>query len=133
MLGHFYRFTVLNSLGQNITATSVVLVKLRRWKWASDGSITWDTEATVLDHTTTDINNATYFDGTSTDNSSNKYVGAVVFFDVTAPASSNGSISLFIKRSTDGGTTYDDDATAMFVTALDFTTSGQKRTHALIG
>jgi len=148
MLPRNYRFTVQNITGQTIAASGIV-VHMRRWKRASDGSITFEaTEATVLDNPTT-LMTATfpdvltplpggggavpllatggYQDGTAQDNSTDKWEGGTIDFRATAPVSSNGSVILFFKRSTDGGTTFDDDAIAIELDRLSFTAAGTKR------
>lgn len=128
MLGHTYRFKVLNDTGQTIVANAVKVYG-RRWKYGSDGSITFEgSEGTLLDNGSTIADNA-YSAGTTQDNSSNKYIGGDFIFEVTAPASSNGDVTLYLEKSTDGGTDFDDDGLGMAVARLNFTTSGTKRRH----
>ena len=146
MLPRNYRFAVQNITGQTIDASGVI-VHMRRWKRSSDGSITFEaTEATVLENpsilaaaTLVEMPSAKpgngaslqlvtggYFDGTAQDNSTDKWEGGTVEFAVTAPASSNGPVTLLFKRSTDG-TDFDDDSMALEIDRLTFTTSGTKR------
>jgi hypothetical protein len=126
MLPHFYKFAVLNACGQTILANGVT-VKMRRWKRSSDGSVAFESaEATVLENTGT-LATSFYLDGTAQDNSADKWEGATVEFAVTAPASASGPVALYVKRSTDGGTDYDDDASALEMERMQFTTSGTKR------
>ena len=147
MLPRNYRFTVQNITGQTIAANGIV-VHMRRWKRASDGSITFEaTEATVLDNPTVlaaatfadiitplpggapvpQLATGGYQDGTAQDNSTDKWEGGTIDFRATAPVSANGSVILFFKRSTDGGTTFDDDAIAIELDRLSFTAAGTKR------
>jgi len=126
MLPHNYRFTVQNACGQTI-AISGAMVKMRRWKRASDGSVSFESsEALVLENTGT-LATATFLDGTVQDNSSLKWEGGTVCFEVTAPASASGPVVLLFKRSCDGGTDFDDDMHAIEVERLYFSTSGSKR------
>jgi hypothetical protein len=125
MLPHNYRFTVQNVTGQTLAALGA-MVKLRRWKRASDGSITFEaSEATVLENTGT-LNTATYLDGAIQDNATLKWEGATVCFEVTAPASSSGPVILYFKRSCDGGTTFDDNTYALEIERFQFTAAGSK-------
>jgi hypothetical protein len=125
MLPRNYKFAAQNACGQTI-AISGVIVHMRRWKRASDGSITFEAgEATVLENTGT-LAHPAYVDGTAQDNSTDKWEGGTVEFVVTAPASAAGPVTLLFKRSTDG-TDFDDDTTALEVDRLTFTTSGTKR------
>ena len=142
MLPRNYRFAVQNVTGQTIAASGVI-VHMRRWKRASDGSITFEaTEATVLDNPSV-LAAATieepsllpapmlatggYFDGTAQDNSSDKWEGATVEFVVTAPSLANGPVILLFKRSTDGGTVFDDDSQALEMERIQFITAATKR------
>ena len=68
-----------------------------------------------------------FFDGTAQDNSTDKWEGASITFVVVAPASANGPVILSFKRSTDGGTTFDDDALAIEMDRISFTAAGTKR------
>lgn len=120
-----YRVKVYNQTGQTISANNIKVFG-RRYKVASDGSITFEaSEATLLDNGS-GLNNNTYLAGPAQDNSSDKWVGGDFTFKVTAPASSNGPVTLFFERSTDSGTTWDDDGLGLPVARLDFTTSGTK-------
>jgi hypothetical protein len=120
-----YRFKVYNQLGQTISAGNVTCKGLR-YKIGSDGAIAYESsEATLLSNAGT-LATATYLAGTSQDNSSDKWVGGDFTFKVIAPASSSGAVTLFLERSSDGGTTWDDDGLGIPVARLDFTTSGTK-------
>ena len=120
-----YRFKVLNALGQTISAGNVT-VKGKRFKIASDGSISYEgSEASLLSNAGT-LATATYLASSAIDNTSDKYVGGDFTFKVVAPASSSGPVTLYFERSTDGGTTWDDDGNGIPVARLDFTTSGTK-------
>ena len=147
MLARNYRFAVQNVTGQTIPASGVI-VHMRRWKRASDGSITFEaTEATVLDNPSVlatasfpvhaqqqprdviapMLATGGYFDGTAQDNSSDKWEGATVEFVAVAPSLANGPVILLFKRSTDGGTNFDDDTQALEMERIQFTAAGTKR------
>jgi hypothetical protein len=102
MLGHTYRFTVNNQCGQTLDS---VTIKSRRWKFASDGSITFDSEVTVYSEASIANSATAWVSDTAIDNSSDKYVGADLEITIDPPASScTGAVSIQIERSTDGGT-----------------------------
>lgn len=125
-LGHAYRFVVENKTGQTLAANAVKVYG-RRWKFATDGALTLEAgEATLMDNGST-IGTGAFASGTTVDNSTDKYLGGDFIFSVTAPASSNGDVVLYLQRSTDGGTRWPDDANyAKRVQILNFTTSGTK-------
>lgn len=109
MLGRNYRFSVNNALGVNVTVT----IQARRWKLASDGSITFDSEAEVFNETGIASSSTAWTEDTAIDNSDDKWFGADLEIVVT-PASAYTSsattvVSVQIQRSTDGGTTWPDD------------------------
>ena len=125
MLPHNYRFTVQNSCGQTLAAMGAML-KMRRWKRASDGSVTFESaEATVFENTGT-LATGAYLDGTIQDNSTTKWEGATACFEVTAPTSASGPVVLLFKRSCDGGTLFDDNTHALELERLYFTAAGSK-------
>lgn len=103
MLGHHWRLRASNTQNQNITVT----VKARYWKFASDGSIEWSTEQTLINAASVSATTGTTASST-VDNSSDKYLGAELTVEMTAASATNGSgsVSLTIERSTDGGTTW---------------------------
>ena len=120
-----YRFKVLNALGQTISAGNIT-VKCIRFNIDSTGAVVYEgSEATVLSNAGT-LATATYLAGTAQDNSTTKWLGGDFTFKVVAPASSSGPVTLFLERSSDGGTTFDDDGLGIPVARLDFTTSGTK-------
>ncbi len=123
-----YRFKIQNALGQTITQDNGITVKARRVKLDSNGALSFESsEATILDNGTTDVTASSYFAGTAQDNSTDKWLGGDFEFTVTAPVSSSGDVRLFLERSTDGGTDWDDDGLGQIVAVLTFTTSGTKR------
>lgn len=113
MLGRNYRFSVNNQCGVNVTVT----IQARRWKFASDGSITFDTtEAEVFNESAIASSTTAWTEDTAIDNSSDKWIGADLEIVVTPAASVTNSattnVTVQIQRSTDGGTTWPDDGRA---------------------
>lgn len=109
MLGRNYRFSVNNQCGVNVTVT----IQARRWKWGTDGSITFDTENEVFNESAIASSTSAWTEDTALDNSTDKWIGASLEVIVT-PASSvtnsaSTNVAIQIQRSTDGGTTWPDD------------------------
>lgn len=125
-LGLTYRVVIQNTTGQTISANNVT-VKQRAWKFGTDGSITFEGSAQTIYSNGSTQATATYVNGTTQDNSTNKWIGATLEFTVTAPASSNGDVVLWLDRSVDGGTTWSDNGLGQVIGILNFTTSGTKR------
>jgi hypothetical protein len=73
------------------------------------------------------LTNVTYLNSAAIDNSVTKLIGATIEFTVSAPASANGDVILYIERSLDDGTTFPDNGLGQVVAVLNFTTSGTKR------
>src|SRR5262245_45894083 len=120
-----YRFTVKNGTGQTIAANAVK-VFARRHKFTSSGALSYEgSEATLMDNGST-IGNGSYASSSGVDNSSDKYTGGAFIFNVTAPASSNVNVDLYLDLSTDGGSAWDDNGLGAFIGSLNFTTSGTK-------
>lgn len=128
MLGQTYRFTILNSTGQTLAANAVT-IKPRRWKYASDGSLTDEASgaADVLAQAAT-LANAAYKNGTAQDNTVNKYIGGFFEISITAPASSAGNITVWRQNSVDGGTTWPTDGLGEPCAQVRFTAAGTKVT-----
>lgn len=103
MLGHTWRLRASNTQNQNITVT----VTARYFKFASDGSLAWSAEQTLINGTSVAATSGTTASST-VDNSTDKYLGAELTLSVTAAAATNGTgtLALTLERSTDGGTTW---------------------------
>lgn len=112
MLGHYYRFSVNNQCGVNVTVT----IQARRWKFASDGSITFGSEAEVFNESGIASSTTAWTEDTAIDNGADKWIGADLEIVVTPASSVTNSattnVTLQIQRSTDGGTTWPDDGRA---------------------
>lgn len=103
MLGHHWRLRASNTQNQAITVT----VKARFWKFASDGSLVWSAEQTLINGTSVSATTGTTASST-VDNSTDKYLGAELTVSMTAASATNGTgaVSYTLERSTDGGTTW---------------------------
>jgi hypothetical protein len=103
MLGHTWRLRASNTQNQAITVT----VKARYFKLASDGTLSWSAEQTLINSTSVSATTGTTASST-VDNSSDKYLGMEITAEFTAASATNGSgaVVLTIERSTDGGTTW---------------------------
>lgn len=103
MLGHTWRLRASNTQNQNITVT----VTARYFKFASDGSLAWSAEQTLINGTSVAATSGTTASAT-VDNSANKYLGAEVTLSCTAATATNGTgtLALTLERSTDGGATW---------------------------
>lgn len=114
MLGHYWRLRATNGQNQNITVT----VKARYWKFASDGSITWSAEQTLINAVSVTASGGTTASST-VDNSTDKYIGMHVIISVTAASATNGTgaVSVTLERSTDAGTTWPSQERGVFVGA----------------
>jgi hypothetical protein len=103
MLGHTFRLRASNTQNQAITVT----LKARYWKFASDGSITWSAEQTLISAVSVSATTGTTASST-VDNSSDKWVGAEFTLSCTAHVTTNsqGTLAVTLERSTDAGTTW---------------------------
>ena len=103
MLGRNFRLRASNTQNQNITVT----VKARYFKFASDGSLSWSAEQTLISAVSVSATTGTTASST-VDNSTDKYLGMEITAEFTAASATNGSgsVALTIERSTDGGTTW---------------------------
>jgi hypothetical protein len=132
-LGPTWRVTILNSTGQTIAANSL-FVYTKRIKFDSANGLVFESgEATILSSGST-LANAAYLTGTTQDNTgaSALWFYAILRFKVTAPASSNGNVALYLEHSTDGGTNWDDNGLGRLIALLNFTTSGTKQRTLVI-
>ena len=117
MLGHTYRYQVYNGTGVSVTVT----VKHRRWKFDADGSIINAAEATPI--SAASVGTLAYSNSATIDNSTDKHLGADILATFAPGASATGTVSLFIQRSTDGGTTWPSDGLGEWVGSHTFAAS----------
>lgn len=132
MLGHWFRLRASNTQNQNITVT----LKARFWKFASDGSITWSTEQTLISAASVSATTGTTA-SSDVDNSTDKWIGAEFTLSCTAAVTTNGTgaVAVTLERSTDGGTTWPTAGQGEFVggytvTAADTTSARLKNLAA---
>jgi Ni/Fe-hydrogenase subunit HybB-like protein len=114
MLGHTFRLRASNTQNQNITVTATA----RYWKFATDGSITWSAEQTLISAVSVAATTGTTA-SSAVDNSSDKWLGMTISAAFTAASATNGtnSVLLTLERSTDGGTTWPTQDRGIFVGA----------------
>lgn len=130
MLGHTWRLRVSNTQNQAITVT----VKARYFKFASDGSLSWTAEQTLINAASVAATTGTTVSATiDNSNSTDKYLGAELTVEMTAALATNGtgSVAVTIERSTDSGTTWPTQdlgqwAGGYTVTATDSTNARRK-------
>lgn len=132
MLGRNYRFRIQNTQNQAITCA----LTARLWKFASDGSITWSSEVTLIASGSVAATTGTTA-SSNYDNSTDKWIGAELTLSTTAAVTTNGTgaVAVTLERSTDGGTTWPTAGQGEFVggytvTAAD-TTSARLKNMAL--
>lgn len=103
MLGHYYRFRIQNTQNQAITCA----LTARLWKFASDGSITWSGEVTLIGSGSVAATTGTAA-SSNYDNSTDKWIGAELTLSTTAAVTTNGTgaVAVTLERSTDAGTTW---------------------------
>lgn len=117
-LGHTFRYQVYNGTGGSVTVT----LKDRRWKFASDGSLSWSAEATPINAVA--VSTASYSNSSSIDNATtDKYLGAELSVLMDVSASVTGAVTVFLQHSTDGGTTWPSDGQGIVVGSYYFNAS----------
>jgi hypothetical protein len=124
-LGRNYRFHVANAVGQTIAAAAITLTA-RRWYYSSTGVQTWEASQASL-YSNASVANGGFDSSSGIDNSAvtpAPFLGAEFIYSVTVPASSSGTVSLYLQRSTDGGTTWPDNGTGTLLWTNAFTATG---------
>lgn len=109
MLGATFRYQVYNGTGVTVTVT----LKDKRWKYGTDGSLTFSSEATPI--SAVGVTTLAYSNSSTVDNTTDKNIGAHItaLFDV--PSSATGSVLVYVQRSTDGGTTWPSDGQGLLL------------------
>lgn len=108
-LGHYFRYQVYNGTGGTVTVT----IDERRWKYASDGSLTWSAEQTPINASA--ISTVSYGNSSGIDNSSDDYLGAELTVLMDVAASLTGAVTVFLQHSTDSGTTWPSDGQGIVI------------------
>jgi len=119
MLGRNYRFSVNNQGGVNVDVT----IQARRWKYGTDGSLTFDNEAEVFNETAIANSTTAWTEDTAIDNSTDKWIGADLEIIITPSTTATGTVTVQIQRSTDAGTTWPSDGLGEPVTGHYFAAS----------
>jgi hypothetical protein len=121
-LGEHYRWQVYNGTGVSVTCT----VKDEPFKYASDGALTFTAEATQINAVS--VGTLAYSNSSTINNGTAKNLGAFVTFTAAPGASATGTVSLFLQRSTDGGTTWPSNGLGQFVAGITFAASSTSQT-----
>ena len=117
MLGPTYRVVAANNQGSSATVTA----KIKRRKFATDASMTFEASPVTLLSAVSVSAGGTSASST-VDNTTDKYLFAEFEFVVTATAA--GSVALYLARSVDGGTTWPTAGKGQFLGSIDFAGSG---------
>lgn len=117
MLGTYFRYQVYNGTGVTVTVT----LDERRWKFGSDGSLTFSSEQTPISASA--VSTVSYGNSSGVDNGTDKYVGAhlTALFDVSSSAT--GWVYVYLQRSTDSGTTWPSDGQGVLLGVYYFNAS----------
>lgn len=129
MLGETFRFQVLNETGQTINVGSGgdVVINTKLSKFDSNGALSFDVETEQF-NLSSNLTDGSYSSGSAIDNSTDKWLGGDVEITVTTDnASSAGDVSIFLQRSTDGGTTWPSDGEGIPIAVFTFTTNETQR------
>lgn len=113
-----FRFVVYNSTGVSLPVSSTIVTG-RRYNFSMSGTVVYENAETNLYTNVASIADATFDVGTpAVSNVSSLWLGGDFLFQKTGSTSGNGALSLFLARSTDGGTTFDTNSEAMLVSAI---------------
>ena len=119
MLPETYRFQIFNESGETI-AIAGATIKGLRYNYNSQAVIQYEAAEAALYSNAGGINDAAYDESAAIDNSSDLFIGGHFELTVTTPATPDGNVSCFLQRSTDGGTTWDDDGLGELVAVINF-------------
>lgn len=131
MLGPRYQFSINNNTG--VTFSAVVF--MRRWKFASDGSITFDTEQTIINMSATLTSGASsWFHASGPyDNTTDKWLGALIVAELVPSGTANGLVRIVIRRATGTAAITDVDAGEHILATSFAGTSSSRVVSAEIG
>lgn len=122
MLGHTYRYHVVNSTGVSVTFT----VAERAWKFDSNGARVDASEATRI--SASSVSSLGAGSSSAIDNRSTLNLGADVLLTATPASSVTGVVSLYLQRSTDAGTTWPSAGNGELVAVMSFVSSSATQT-----
>lgn len=117
MLGHTYRYQVQNGTGVSVTCT----VAERAFKFGTDGSLTFAAESVRINAVS--VATTAFSNSSTVDNSTDKNIGSNITVTFAPASSATGTCSLFLQRSTDGGTTWPSNAQGVFLAGVTFAAS----------
>lgn len=120
MFGSHYRLVAVNSQGASVTVTA----KIKRSKFASDGSLTLEASPVTLLNAVS-VGAAGTSASSAVDNTTDKYMFGEVEFTVVA--TSTGVVALYLSRSVDGGATWPDAGKGQLIGVIDFAGAGTQR------
>ncbi|WP_396180128.1 hypothetical protein [Flavobacterium sp.] len=121
-LGEHYRWQVYNGTGVSVTCT----VKDEPFKYGTDGALSFTAEATQINAVS--VGTLAYSNSSTINNGTAKNLGAHVTFTAAPSASATGTVSLFLQRSTDGGTTWPSNGLGTQVAGITFSASSTSQT-----
>lgn len=116
MLGPTYRYQIYNGTGVTVTVT----VKDRRWKLGTGGAVEPAAESTPVNAVA--VGAGAYGNGGTVDNAA-AHIGAHLTVTATPGASTTGLVSVYLQRSTDGGTTWPSDGRGVLLGTVLFSAS----------
>ena len=109
---------------------SEIVVSARRYLFSQSGSIVYESGEDVVYTNNTSISNGAFDVGTPDNqtNNSSLWIGGDFLYKITPTESGNGNLSLYLARSTDGGTVFDTNSEAMLVSVISVVSSEEKFT-----
>lgn len=118
MLTPNWRLRASNTQNQNVIVTATA----RYFKYATDGSILWSTEQTLISAQGIGATTGT-FASAPVNNSTDKWLGMemTVLFLASTTTNGTGAVTLTLETSTDGGTTWPTQDLGRFVGAYTVT------------
>ncbi len=114
MLPEYFKFHFVNNLGVDMdlssnAANEKIDLDYKKWKFDSNGAVERDT-ATALSYSATDVADGGSAEFAADDNSTDKHIGLHGVLTVqTDDVGADGTVSLYLDWSADGGTTYASD------------------------
>lgn len=122
MLAKTYRFRVGNTTGETL-AIGAVTIKGIRNKFNSQATISYESSEADLYSNSGTIADAAFEPGDTIDNSSDLYLGGHFELTATVPGTPTGNVTVYIERSTDGGTTWDTAGLGDIAEVINFTSA----------
>lgn len=121
-LGRHYRFVAYNNTGVALAAGAIA-IRARRWNFNTSAQQAWEPAEVALDANAATVGTAAYWTG-ATINNSVPYVGGDFTFVVTVAGTPAGTVTVYLQRSTDGGTTWPDNGRGTVLRTFGFAAAG---------